>query len=115
MCALLDALFGRAAAGFSRSTPAQPRDGVVEDMLWEADPLSFAERYPDSGIHAAYGEQWPPPCIDYWVYVDAELRQALISTEGWSAKPQPVHLTGNGPSDARRIGVILAVILSVPA
>lgn len=113
VCSLLDQLFLSASAGFSRTAPEQPRNGVVEDMLWEADPLRFAERYPDSRIIDSYGGQWPPPCIDYWVYIDAGARRALISTEGWSAERQSLDLTGRGNDDAQRIGEVLGAILSV--
>src|SRR6476660_9796187 len=57
---------------------------VQPTLLWEADPEWFAARYPDSGIERSYGEQWPPPCIDYWVYVDPGTTVARHSVEGWS-------------------------------
>ena len=111
VCRRLDALFYSTAAGFSRSSPAQPVTGVVDDLLWEADPLQFAERYPDSGIVESYGEQWPAPCIDYWVYVDVETRMATLSTEGWSHDNQEIALSGNGAEDADRLHEHLARIL----
>ncbi|WP_323099172.1 hypothetical protein [Intrasporangium sp. YIM S08009] len=115
VCAALDSLFLGASAGFSRSSPGQPRDGVVSDMLWEADPLRFAERYPDSGVVESYGAGWPPPCIDYWVYVDVPTRLAMLSTEGWTGDHRPVELSGRGAVDARRLAAALGEILSVPA
>jgi hypothetical protein len=114
VCAVLDALFLGASAGFSRTARAQPRPGVVEDLLWEADPVLFAERYPESGVVASYGGQWPPTCIDFWVYVDAPTRRAVLSTEGEGAQPPPVELTGRGGVDAARLAAVLGEILSVP-
>ena len=114
VCAVLDALFLRTAAGFSRTAPARPRPGVVEDLLWEADPVRFAERYPESGVVESYGGQWPPTCIDYWVYVDAPTRRAVLSTEGWGVEPPTVELTGRGALDAARLASVLGKILSVP-
>ena len=113
VCSVLDRLFQNASAGFSRTAPKQPQNGFVEDMLWEADPLRFAERYPNSAVIDSYGGQWPPPCIDYWIYIDGPARRALISTEGWSAEQQAVDLTGHGDDDAQRIGEVLGGILSV--
>jgi hypothetical protein len=90
---------------FDRENPA---------LLWEADPARFAARYPDSEIEEGYGEQWPPPCIDYWVYVDPVEMTARLSTEGWSGLNEAVSLTGDGSQDghvmAARFGAILRVV-----
>lgn len=111
VCRRLDALFDSTQAGFSRSAPGEPMTGVVGDMLWEADPDLFAEHYPDSGIIESYGDQWPAPCIDYWVYVDVETRLATLSTEGWSVDRQEIALSGDGVEDANRLHGHLARIL----
>ncbi|WP_149814477.1 hypothetical protein [Serinicoccus marinus] len=111
VCHRLDSLFTSTNAGFSRSSPTQPVIGVVGDMLWEADPIQFAELYPDSGIVESYGDQWPAPCIDYWVYIDVEARLATLSTEGWSHSNQEIALTGKGSEDADRLHEHLARIL----
>lgn len=111
VCRRLDTLFDSTCAGFSRSSPAQPVTGVVGDMLWEADPIRFAERYPDSEIVDSYGDQWPPPCIDYWVYIDVDARLATLSTEGWSHDDQEIALSGKALEDADRMHEHLAPIL----
>ena len=108
VCRRLDALFESAHAGFVRSVPAEPVAGVVDAMLWEADAVRFAERYPDSGIIESYGDQWPAPCIDWWVYVDAGAGRAEISTEGWSDENQVIELSGHAAQDADRLAEILA-------
>ena len=72
---------------------------------------AFAERYPDSGIIESYGDQWPAPCIDYWVYVDVETRLATLSNEGWSVDRQEIALSGDGVEDANRLHEHLARIL----
>lgn len=115
VCRRLDPLFSSTDAGFSRSAPAEPTTGVVDDMLWEADPIRFAERYPDSGIIESYGDQWPAPCIDYWVYVDVESRVATLSTEGWAFDNQQIPLSGTGAEDAERLHERLARILQQDA
>jgi len=111
VCRRLDALFESTNAGFARSSPAHLMTGVVDDMLWEANPIPFAERYPDSGIVESYGDQWPAPCIDYWVYVDVQSRLATLSTEGWSVDNQEIALSGIGAEDADRLHEPLARIL----
>lgn len=107
----LDALFDSTNAGFSRSSPQQPTTGLVGDMLWEADPIRFAERFPDSGVVESYGDQWPAPCIDYWVYIDVEARMATLSTEGWDFDRQKIALSGSGAQDADRLHEHLSRIL----
>ena len=111
VCGSLDRIFLRASAGFQRTAPETFTKGVVGDMLWEAEPVRYAERYPDSGVVESYGGQWPPVCIDYWVYVDTSAGRALVSIEGWDTEPQSVDLTGHGLVDAGRIGGILEGIL----
>lgn len=113
VCRRLDALFGSVDAGFTRHSPQQPETGLVGDMLWEADALRFAERFPGSGIEESYGPQWPAPCIDYWVYVDVASREARLSTEGWSAEAQVIELSGDGAADGDRLAEALAGILGV--
>ncbi len=91
-------------------------NGEAAALLWEAEPLLFVDRYPDSGIVEAYGQdQWPPPCIDYWIYLDAESREARFSVEGLEPDNVLVQLTGDGPEDGRALGQVLAQILKVPA
>lgn len=113
VCRRLDGLFEATGAGFSRSIPQDLTPGWLDSMLWEADPLQFAERYPDSGIVESYGIQWPAPCIDYWVYVDVEARLATLSIEGWIVDPETITLTGDGAVDAEVLHEILARALKM--
>lgn len=83
-------------------------------MLWEADAELFAERYPDSGIVESYGDQWPAPCIDYWVYIESEKRQVRLSIEGWNFAYIDVPITGDATIDGRAIAAEFANILKVP-
>lgn len=88
-------------------------DAVRPTFLWEADPERFAARYPDSGIERRYGDQWPPPCIDYWVHVDPATMVARLSVEGWNVRDQTVNLTGDGPSDGQLLATSFAATLRV--
>jgi hypothetical protein len=54
-----------------------------------------------------------PDCIDYWVYMDADSRQARVSVEGWSHNDHTVDLTGDGVHDGLAIGEVVARILRV--
>lgn len=77
----------------------------VCDPVFEAAPHRFAERYPDSGIVASYGDGWPGVHrIDYWVYIEAEARQARLSVEGWNPGFLIVPLSGDGTQDGLPIG-----------
>lgn len=111
VCGRLDALFESTDAGFSRSLPLEPVSGRVENFLWEADALRFAERFPDSGVVESYGDQWPAPCIDYWVYIDEGSRTATLSVEGWNFDCEEIALSGDGPHDAERLHRAMASFL----
>ena len=108
-----DPVMARADVGFVRQVMTGD-GGHVHALLWEAEPLRFAERYPDSRIVESYGDQWPPPCIDYWVYVDPRLSRAELSFEGWSEDPDDVGLTGHGALDGVTLGTVFARVLGVP-
>ena len=115
VCAICDRICESANVGFVRQVMADPNGGVSA-LLWEAEPLLFADRYPESGIVDSYGpDQWPPPCIDYWIYLDAESSEARFSVEGLEPDNVLVHLTGDGPADGRALGRVLAQILKVAA
>lgn len=110
--AACDPVFEAADVGFARQVM---RDGdAVQSILWEAEAVEFAERYPDSGIIESYGDQWPAPCIDYWVYVDSDDGTAHLSVEGWGLTEKAVPLSGDGAADGRAIASIMAGILRVP-
>jgi hypothetical protein len=89
-------------------------DGDTPALLWEADPQRFATRYPESGIERSYGDQWPPSCIDYWIYVDPATMTARLSVEGWNLSDTTVHLVGgDGTSDGQLLAATFASILGV--
>ncbi|MEP6855899.1 MAG: hypothetical protein ABJA33_10555 [Pedococcus sp.] len=115
VCAVCDPICESAHVGFVRQV-SMDACGETAALLWEADPLLFLDRYPDSRIDESYGQdQWPPPCIDYWIYVDAESREARFSVEGLEPDNVLVQLTGNGLQDGRALGDVLARILRVAA
>jgi hypothetical protein len=114
VCSACDPVFESADVGFVRQVQRDPR-GRIDALLWEADPRRFAQRYPDSGIINSYGlDQWPPYCIDYWVYVDADAYRARINVEGWNFDEEVLDLSGDGRLDGVRIGAAVARILKVP-
>ena len=114
VCSVCDPVFESADVGFVRQLHSEPVSGGITSLLWEADPRRFAERYPNSKIVDSYGQdQWPPPCIDYWVYVDEETQQARISVEGWNVGDQVVDLSGDGVRDGLIIADFVAGILRV--
>jgi hypothetical protein len=116
VCLVCDPVFESADVGFIRQVQRDPSSRLVTALLWEANPRSFAQRYPDSRIVDSYGpDNWPPPCIDYWVYLDEDGHQARLSVEGWSLDDEVIDLSGNGELDGIRIGSSVARILRIPA
>jgi hypothetical protein len=114
VCAACDPVFTAADVGFVRQPSSDYGSDVVPALFWEAEPARFAQRYPDSGIVRSYGDQWPAPCIDYWVYVDAAAGQARLSVEGWSLGQLSMDLTGDGARDGLALAEAFARILRVP-
>ena len=113
VCSVCDPVFASADVGFVRQIQRDPVNRVVHARHWEADPLRFAERYPDRRIVDSHGDEWPPPCIDYWVYLDGAARQARISTEGWGYVDDVLDMSGDGVLDGIGIGNAMARILRV--
>jgi hypothetical protein len=111
-----DPVFSSANCGFEWNGSGYNSEagGQVTAMLWEAVPDLFAERYPESDIIEQYGvEQWPPPCIDYWIYVDPVTHTAELSIEGWSYWPTPLPLSGDAEADGRMLATKFAEFLRV--
>jgi hypothetical protein len=111
-----DPIFDAAQVGFIPQVQhADEERQVVAALLWEADPVKFATRYPDSGIVETYGiDQWPDVhCIDYWVHVDHEQRRCRISVEGWNLPDLMIDLRGHSDFDGAAIADTFARILGV--
>ncbi len=101
------------AAGFTFNSAGPDPSGTQGFLLWEAEALDFAARYPDSGIEESYGpEQWPARCIDYWTYLDRP-GHARLCYEGWGFSDELVPLTGDPDADAAALAAAWARILRV--
>ena len=114
--ACCDPIFDAAQVGFVRQVQYADEEGhLVAALLWEADPIKFAARYPDSGIVETYGEdEWPGVhCIDYWVHVDHEHRRCRISVEGWNLPDLTIELHGHSNFDGSALADTFARILGV--
>ena len=111
--AACDPIFAAADVGFQWNAHSAV-GGDHPTLLWEADPLLFASRYPDSGVAESYGDGWPAPCIDYWVYIDPAGMTARLDVEGLGAPYPLLDVTGSGESDGQLIAGAFAEILQVP-
>jgi hypothetical protein len=102
----------RAPKGGGPSRRLLPRGaaGCPERLPWRSWSGSTARSSTPTGK-----EQWPPPCIDYWIYVDGEAQQARISVKGWSPRDEVLDLSGDGVRDGLSIGDSVARILGVPS
>jgi hypothetical protein len=107
---LCDPVFAAADVGFIAQVLATDTGPA---LLWEADAERFAARYPDSEIVESYGSSWPPPCIDYWTYIDAGQGRAQIAPEGWGLWQIDIDLSGDGASDGIAIAREFSRILRV--
>lgn len=110
--AICDPVFDSADVNFLVQVIRQP--GGISAILWEAEPERFASRYPDSHVVEAYGSGWPPPCIDFWAYVDTVQRRARLCPEGWGPDDITVDLVGDGVRDGVAIARQFASVLRVP-
>ena len=115
VCAACDPVFAAADVGFVRQfSLSEP--GHVSAILWEAEPLRFAARYPDSRVEESYGDQWPAPCIDYWLYFERDPARVDLSFEGPEPPVTWIPVTGDGGHDGRTIADVVArtLLLDLP-
>lgn len=112
-----DPIFEAAEVGFTRQVMRNDPEGTATALLWEAEPALFAAKYPDSGIIETYGtEQWPDvTCIDWWVYLHPDTKQARISVEGWNLPELWLPLSGHGEQDGCELADVFARFLGVPS
>jgi len=110
--AVCDPVFDAADAAFVAQV--MMRDDVTDALLWEALPERFAARYPDSWAVESYGTGWPPPCLDFWVYVRADTRRAELRPDG-VGEDVVVALSGDGVTDGLTIAREFARMLGVPS
>ncbi len=101
-------------------------DGRVSSVLYEAAPLDFVSRYPDSRLQDSYGDQWPPPCVDLWLKFDWDEKRTDLDLEGFDVDGRlqslghaavairATRLTDDADEDARMIATALALVLGVP-
>jgi hypothetical protein len=108
--AACEPVFAAADVGF-RWNSGTAFDPDHPTLLWEADPARFAARDPGSHIEEEYGEQWPPPCIDYWIYVDPARMTARLSTEGSADPEKTVSLTGDEAVDGSALAAEFSALL----
>jgi len=127
VCAFCDPVFASADVEFVRQMQfrrsgstvfegARELSGLAQEvaLLWEAEPQKFATQYPDCGLVESYGESWPPPCIDFWAYIDGSTGRARLRVEGWGVDEIQVSLVGEGAHDGLGIARQFALILRVP-
>jgi hypothetical protein len=113
VCDFCDPIFEAASVDFTRQI-SLANTGMVDTLLWEADPVLFAQTYPDSGVIGSYGEHWPEVgCIDFWVYVEHEKGQVRLSIEGWALPELVLPFTGSKDIHAYGIADTFARILGV--
>ena len=113
-----------AAAGFEWNDSGEASDdGRLVSALYEADPVDFVRRYPQTRLQDGYGDQWPPPCVDLWLKFDWRAGAVDLDIEGFEPDDRAPgqgtighrvsHLSGNADEDAQRIAAELARILGV--
>jgi hypothetical protein len=117
-----------AQAGFRWNEHAQEVDraGRLNAVLYEAVPLDFVTRYPESDPQESYHpDEWPPPCVDLWLEFDwnesrtdfnlegFEVTQDLAASGHQGVATRATRLTDDPEDDARAIASALAYVLGV--
>lgn len=69
-------------AGFELSSFVITEDEQMIGVVYEADPVDFLRRYPQSGLDKSYGAQWPAPCVDLWLNFYRDARRIEVDLEG---------------------------------
>lgn len=117
-----------AQAGFRWNEHAQEVDraGRLNAVLYEAAPLDFVTRYPESDLQESYPpDEWPPACVDLWLKFDwnenrtdfnlegFEVTQDLAASGHEGVATRATRLTDDPEDDARAIASALAHVLGV--
>jgi hypothetical protein len=116
-----------AEAGFewNDSGAVADGDGRLVAVLYEADPLDFLRRYPQTRLDESYGDQWPAPCVDLWLKFDWDAGRAELDLEGFEVlddldasgreglAQRVAELSGDVNEDAHMIATGLALVLGV--
>jgi hypothetical protein len=117
-----------AQAGFAWNESGQnvDRAGRLNAVLYEAAPLDFVTRYPESDLQESYDPgEWPPPCVDLWLEFDWNEKRTTLNLEGFhvtehlaasgleSVATRATRLTDASQDDARMIASALACVLGV--
>lgn len=69
-------------AGFELSSFVISEDEHMVGVVYEAEPLDFLRRCPQSRLDESYGDQWPAPCIDLWLNFYRDARRIELELEG---------------------------------
>lgn len=122
-----DPVTARAGFTWNESGHSSRPDGRLSAVLYEADPIDFMRRYPESDLQDSYPEdEWPPPCVDLWLKFDWGHRRTEVYLEGFEVVEhlrssghaglamRATRLTDDGDEDARMIATALATVLGVP-
>ena len=117
-----------AQAGFTWNESGREVDsaGRLNAVLYEAGPLDFVTRYPESDLRESYDpDEWPPPCVDLWLEFDWNENRTDLNLEGFhvtqhlaasghqGVATRATRLTDDPEDDARVIASALACVLGV--
>lgn len=114
-----------AEAGFEQSSFVITEDEQMIGVVYEADPVDFLRRYPQSGLDESYGDQWPAPCVDLWLKFYRDVRRIEVDLEGIEVLDQlrasgqdalaerVTQLSGDLDADAQVIADALARVLGM--
>lgn len=109
--------------GFEFSAVTTAEEGG-SDILFETEPESFLQAYPDCGIDESYGSGWPPECLDLWLRFDpggdpVEISFEIFDLLAWSASSDTelnarLNVLDDPEDHAMAVGEALARLLASP-
>jgi hypothetical protein len=112
-----------ADVGFEPSSFVITEDEQMIGVVYEADPVDFLRRYPQTRLDESNGDQWEAGCIDLWLKFYRDAGRIELDLEGFEVlehlrasgnevlAERVTQLSGDLDADVQVIADVLALVL----